>query len=171
MGTTHISLTLANYICSKLGMTTAYIELNPHNHICALVRKKRKPSFCYKGIVFYPNTHVTSLPEILRKDYRYFILDMGVLNTYTASEFLRCDKSFLICSPSKWRKSQLEKKIENLFKHQTKKNCITLIMNLSYEESYFSISSDFGKRLSFPYIENPFQIEPRHFRAISLLLK
>lgn len=162
MGTTHIALTLANYLCSKLGMKTAYIELNTHNHISALVKKRKKPSFHYKGIVFYPNTNVTSLPEILRKDYRFFILDMGVLTTYTANEFLRCDKSFLICSPSKWRKNQLHKKIESLFKNQ-KQNCFTLIMNLNYEESYTYIS--------FPYISNPFQIEPRHFRAISLLLK
>ena len=69
-------------------MKTAYIELNTHNHICALAHNSKKPSFLYKGIVFYPNTTVTSLPEILRKDYRYFILDMGVLTTYTANEFL-----------------------------------------------------------------------------------
>ena len=143
-------------------MKTAYIELNPNNHICALV-KKEKPSFHYKGIVFYPNTIVTSLPEILRKDYRYFILDMGVLTTHTANEFLRCDKSFIVCSPSKWRESHLHKKIEYLFKNQSKQNCITLIMNLNDKES--------NKYISFPYIPNPFQLEPRHFRAISLLLK
>ena len=143
-------------------MKTAYIELNTHNHISALVRKK-KPFFYHKGIVFYPNTSVTSLPEILRKEYQYFILDMGVLTTYTANEFLRCDKSFLICSPSKWREIQLHKKIENLFKHQSKKNCVTLIMNLNEKES--------NEYISFPYLPNPFQIEPRHFRAISLLLK
>lgn len=144
-------------------MKTAYIELNTHNHICALAHNSKKPSFLYKGIVFYPNTTVTSLPEILRKDYRYFILDMGVITTYTTNEFLRCDKPFLICSASKWRKSQQKKRTENLLKNQSNKNCITLIMNLKYEESY----SDF----SFPYILNPFQLEPKHFRAISLLLK
>ena len=144
-------------------MNTAYVELNTHNHVSALVRKTQKPSFQYKGIVFYPNTNVTSLPEILRKDYQYFILDMGVITTYTANEFLRCDKSFLICSPSKWRESQVHKKIENIFKHEEKKNCVTLIMNLNEKESYTNIS--------FPYISNPFQIEPKHFRAISLLLK
>lgn len=144
-------------------MKTAYIELNSHNHINALVGNTKKPAFKYKGIVFYPNTHITSLPEILRKDYRYFILDMGVLTTYTASEFLRCDKSFLVCSPSKWRENQLHKKIKTIFKEKSKKNCVTLIMNLNQEES--------KNFISFPYIPNPFLIEPRHFRAISLLLK
>ena len=76
LGTTHIALTLANYLCSKLGMKTAYIELNPSHQIQTLISKQGKPSFLYKGIVFYPNTTVTSLPEILRMDYRYFILDI-----------------------------------------------------------------------------------------------
>lgn len=143
-------------------MKTAYVEFNTNNHIRALIQKKGQSSFSYKGIVFYPNTDVTSLAEILRKDYRYIILDMGVLNTYTINEFLRCDKSFLISSPSKWRKPLIQEKIEKLFKHQSTKNCFTLIMNLSSEESTHSF---------FPYIANPFHIEPRHFRAISQLLK
>ncbi len=151
-------------------MKTAYIELNTTNQISTLVQKQGKPSFKYKGIVFYPNTPVTSLPEILHQDYRYFILDMGVLNTYTTTEFLRCDKPFLVCSQSKWRSSQLKEKIEKLFKNQQNQNCIKLIMNLCEEESYFSIFFNTCERLFFPYISNPFQIEPRHFRALSLLL-
>ena len=69
LGTTHIALALANYICSKLGMKTAYIELNTTNQIHALSQTQGKPSFTYKGIVFYPNTLFTSLPEILQKNY------------------------------------------------------------------------------------------------------
>lgn len=170
LGTTHVALSLANYLCSKLGMKTAYIELNPSNQIHTLISNQRKPSFTYKGVVFYPNTTVTSLPEILRMDYRFFVLDMGILTTYSTTEFLRCDKSFLVSSPSKWRYSQIEEKIQKLFQVQ-QQNCFSVIMNLTEKESTYKIFSHICEAHCFPYISNPFQIEPKHFRAISLLLK
>ena len=152
-------------------MKTAYIELNTTNQIHALSRTQGKPSFTYKGIVFYPNTLVTSLPEILQKNYRYFVIDMGVLNTYTTTEFLRCDKRFLICSPSKWRYVYEKEKIEKLFKNQHNTNCFQMIMNLHQKESTFSIFSKSCNSISIPFIENPFQLEPKHFHVFSLLLR
>ena len=152
-------------------MKTAYIELNTTNQICALSQTRGKHSFPYKGIVFYPNTLVTSLPEILRNNYQYFILDMGVLNTYTTSEFLRCDKQFLICSQSKWRYSQIKEKVDKLMKKNHDTNCIQLIMNLSKKESCFHISSQSCEQFFIPFIPNPFQLEPKHFNVFSLLLR
>lgn len=169
-GTTHVSLTLANFICNKLGMKTAYIEFNATNQISSLCKVQGNQFFSYKGIDFFPNTSVTSLSEILRDDYRYFILDMGVLNTYTTKEFLRCDKQFLVCSPSKWRQSQAKEKIEALLKNNIQ-NRVTVIMNLSEEESYFSIFPKAYKQVSFPYIANPFQLKPNHFHVIDQILE
>ena len=151
-------------------MKTAYVELNPSNHICTLSSVQRKPSFLYKGVVFYPNTTVTSLPEVLHNDYRYFVLDMGVLTTHTTAEFLRCDKSFLVCSPSIWRRSFIKEKIQLLF-HQQQQNCITLIMNLTENRTTFTNFFNDYEQLYFPYISNPFHLEPHNFRVLSLLLK
>ena len=151
-------------------MKTAYIELNTSNQINNLVKNQGNKAFCYKGIDFFPNTTVTSLPEILQKKYRYFILDIGILNTYTTKEFLRCDKQFLIGSPSKWKRPEIEEKIELLFSNLAKQNCFTVIMNLSEKESNLSIFPRY-KMVSFPFIANPFQIETRHFHAISQILE
>lgn len=170
IGTTHISLTLANFICSKLGIKTAYVEFNGTNQINSLRKTQGNRFFSYKGIDFFPNTSVTSLSEILQENYRYLILDMGVLNTYTAKEFFRCDKQFLVCSPGKWRLPQAKEKIEALFKNQNVQNRVTVIMNLSEEESYFSLFSNAYREVSFPYIANPFQIKPSHFHVIDQIL-
>jgi len=151
-------------------MKTAYIELNTSNQINHLVKNQGNKAFCYKGIDFFPNTTVTSLPEILQKKYRYFVLDIGILNTYTTKEFLRCDKQFLIGSPSKWKRPEIEEKIELLFSNLTKQNCFTVIMNLSEKESTLSIFPRY-KMVSFPFIANPFQIEPRHFHVLAKLLE
>lgn len=170
-GTTHISLTLANFLCSKLGMKTAYVELNATNQIRSLGNVKGNDFFSYKGIDFFPNISLTSLAEILHYDYQYFILDMGILNTYTLHEFLRCDKYFLVCSPSSWRIAQAKEKVKQLFKNQAYQNQMTVIMNLSKKESYFSTFLSSYKQIAFPYIANPFQIEPRHFCVISQILE
>lgn len=165
-GTTHVSLTLANYLCSKLGMKTAYIELNATNQIRALNKKQGTKVFSYREIDIFPNTSVTSLSEILGFDYRYFILDMGVLNTHTAQEFLRCDKPLLVCSPSKWKLPHIKEKIEALFSNTNTQNRVTLIMNFSKKEPHFSSFLNM-RQVSFPYLENPFHVNPKHFHVFT----
>lgn len=151
-------------------MKTAYIELNTSNQIRTICQKKEKPFFTYKGIVFYPNANVTSLSEILHKDYQCFILDMDVLNTYTTREFLRCDKPFLVCSPSKWRCSQSKDKIDTLFKNMHYQHC-KVIMNLCEKESHPSYLLDACEHIPFPFFPNPFQLEAKRFHAIYQILK
>lgn len=151
-------------------MKTAYIELNTSNQIQSISQKKEKPSFTYKGIVFYPNTSVTSLSELLHKDYSYFILDMGVLNAYTMPEFLRCDKPFLVCSPSKWRRSQNTDIFQKTFKNFHYQHC-KVIMNLCEKESHFTPVSDVCEHLPFPFLQNPFQLDANCIHAIYRILK
>ena len=144
-------------------MKTAYIELNATNQISSLGKTRVANTFRYKGISFFPNASVTSLTEILRFDYQYFILDIGVINLHTLQEFLRCDKSFLICSPGKWRLDQTQEKIKNLFKTQADQNQMTVIMNLCEKESH--------GQLSFPYLKNPFHLQPSNFHVFSQILE
>lgn len=151
-------------------MKTAYVELNTTNQISALSHKKGTLSFRYMGIVFYPNTPVTALTEILQKDYRYFVLDIGVLNTYTTTDFLRCDKSFLVCSPSKWRRSQSTENFKKLFENFHYQHC-KVIMNLCEKESDFSPISNACEHIPFPYFQNPFRLEAKCLHAIYQILK
>lgn len=151
-------------------MKTAYIELNGTSQINSLSKKKAKPAFTYKGIVFYPDTSVTSLSEILHMNYDFFILDLGVLNAYNINEFLRCDKPFLICSPSKWRYSQTKEKIEKTFQNLPYQHC-TVLVNLCEKESIFTHFLESCEHLSFPYITNPFQLGTNCFHKIYRILK
>lgn len=95
---------------------------------------------------------------------------MGVLNTYTTVEFLRCDKPFLVCSPSKWRRSQSKEKIKTLFKNYHYQHC-KVIMNLCEKESNFSPLLEDCEHIPFPYFQNPFQINAHYFHAIYRILK
>lgn len=171
MGSTHIALTLANYLSSKLGMKTAYIELNASNQISCLSKAPEKKMFSYRGISFFPNATPASLADILNGNYRYFVIDVGVLNTYTTKEFFRCDKQFLICSSSKWRLPYEKEKLETLLKNNKNQNHVTVILNLCNQKSEASCLPYIHRCITYPFHQNPFQLEPKEFNAIYQILE
>lgn len=172
VGTTCISLALANYICSKLGKRTAYIELNTTNQISCLSPNRTRKKFTYMGISFFPAMTITSLPEVLNADYAYFILDMGILNTYTAKEFAKCNKQFLVCSLSKWRKPHALEKIAQFLKNNyINQEHVTVLANGTMKKSTSMISPKIKCRYcALPFIENPFQLATTDFAFFHHLL-
>lgn len=160
VGTTCISLALANYICSKLGKRTAYIELNTTNQIRCFSDKKDHSHFSYMGITFFPARTITSLSEILIMPFDFFILDMGVLNAYTVKEFSRCEEQFLVCSLCEWKKSiTLEKLNELMQKNNLHQEYVTVLANVDIKKSKLTISPKIKCRFyTLPFIENPFRL-------------
>ena len=152
-------------------MKTAYIELNTTNQINSLVTTQGNNVFSYKGIDFFPNASVTSLIEILNLNYQYYILDIGVLSTYNLKEFLRCDKQFLVCSSRKWKLQNAKEKIDSIFKNKKALKFVTMIMNLSEKEIHYSIFSNLHNCVSFPFIENPFQLTIGHVHVMAQILE
>jgi len=173
VGVTFISLALSNFLCSKLGKKTAYIELNTTNQIYSLSPKQDDKPFSFMGFDIYPHTTVTSLWEILSLNYDYFILDMGVLNTYTAKEFSKCDQRFFVCSLCKWKKQETMQKFEKLC-HQTyiPQEHVTVLNNLAMKESIISPFPFASiKSIAFPFIPNPFQLKPDTFHVFHQILE
>lgn len=172
-GVTFISLALSNFLHSKLGKKTAYIELNTTNQIQSLSPKQNEKYFSYMGFDIFPSITVTSLWEILCLNYDYFVLDMGVLNTYTAKEFSKCEHRFLVCSLSKWKIHQTLEKVEK-FCQQTyiPKEHVTVLNNLKMQKSTFALFSTLPvKVISFPFIPNPFQLKPDTFHVFHQILE
>lgn len=95
---------------------------------------------------------------------------MGVLNAYTAKEFSKCDKQFLVCSLCKWKKAQTTEKL-NQFYNQTyiHQKCVTVLDNLKEKESTISLLTD--PRIPIPFIKNPFHLEPDLFRVFYQILE
>ncbi len=134
---------------------------------------KKNKNFSHYGIDIFPCITVTSLSEIICLNYDFFVLDMGVLNTYTMKEFYKCELRFIVCSLSKWKRHTTEERLEKLF-HQTYMNQaqVTVLNNLSMEKSTFSIRSKFTMPIiSFPYIPNPFQLKPEVFYVFHQILE
>ncbi len=151
-------------------MKTAYIELNATNQIRSLSNKNSSDSFVYKGIHIFPSTKVTSLSDILCKDFDSFILDMGVLTNYSAVEFSKCYKQFLVCDFCEWKTDLLLKKIKDLFQI----SCINK-KEVTVLKTYENVSThhDFINRnfRTFPFITNPFQLSVTVIHALDILLQ
>lgn len=134
---------------------------------------KRSKKFSYYGIDIFPCVTVTSLSEILGLNYDFFVLDMGVLNTYTMKEFSKCELRFIVCSLSKWKRHTTKERLEKLL-HQTYMDQVqvTVLNNLSMVKSAFSIHSTFTMpMISFPFIPNPFQLKPEMFYVFHQILE
>ena len=158
-----------------MGKRTAYIELNTTNQISTL-HKKRVPKPCsYLGITIFPCVTVTSLSGILALNYECFVLDIGVLNTYTIKDFLKCDQRFIVCSLSRWKIEKTREKLEELFQLNNINTVhVTVLSNLMAEKEKFkflNFSDCSFPIISFPYIPNPFQLEPVVFHLFYQILE
>lgn len=155
-----------------MGKRTAYIELNTSNQISCLSSKGNSKNFSYMGITFFPTVTITSLPDILSMEFDYFILDMGVLNIYTAKEFSKCDKQFLVCSLCEWKRTRSLEKIEELMKkNNIHQEYVTVLGNADIKKSTLTISSYLTCRFyTLPFIKNPFQLATTDFAIYNRLL-
>lgn len=168
-GTTCVCLAFANFLCNKLGMKTAYIELNTTNQIRSLSQKNVTNSFCYFGIHMYPSTKVTSLNEILNRDFDCFILDMGVLTSYTAMEFSKCHKQFLVCDFSPWKKHLSLSKLKDLFQNSSI-NRENIMLLKTFENKSTGLLDLKKNTQAFPLLTNPFHLSVTEFSDLTQLL-
>ena len=147
--------------------------MNATNQIQSLSKKSQAQKFSYLGITFFPNITLMKLSDILQTDFEYFILDMGVLNTYTVSEFNRCHKQFMVGNLCKWKSEKTKKSLEQLMKNTTiHPEYITFLGNPFIKESLNSnLFSSFLRVLPFPYVKNPFQITSEEFSICEVLIE
>ena len=172
MGTTCLSLAISNYLCSKNLKSVAYIEVNSTDEIYQLNPKHIREKFKYMGIVFFPNVTISDLPEILNYKYEYFILDFGVLNSYTAKEFNRCKARLTICDHRDWKFEQIEAYLNNklLWSEKLKDNLI--IMGNISKSNCRKFRKEHGYDImSIPAIPNQFQLTSEFFEFFEELLK
>lgn len=154
-------------------MRTAYIELNTTNQIHFLSHKKDVSNFSYKGITIFSCVKVTSLSELLHLNFDYFVLDMSVINTYLAREFSKCDYQFLVTDLCEWKKVSTMEKIEHSFKLMNlSQESVTILSNFGIKKSNaLSFSHKGFQVISFPFIQNPFQLQPKEFAIFTKLLE
>ncbi|MCI5857877.1 MAG: hypothetical protein MR016_11035 [Agathobacter sp.] len=160
IGTTHIALSLSNYLCSKLRRKTAYVERNGSGQILALAGSAQQPSFCYMDITCYPCLRREDLPRIMQSRFSYTVIDLGILTSESCWDFYRCDIKLVVASVSPWKAHLLKEMQETLlYNMNTSQDHMLLLGNLGIKETV----KPFGQRnrllaLPVPYLPNPFRL-------------
>lgn len=122
VGTSHLAVSLANYLTGVKRKKTALLEWNSHDDFSALeqfagyrkaVSGKRQPGmdqeqagwnrFCIMEVDYYKMADPATLSFCLGKDYRYIIMDYGEVNQNSLCECARCDRKILVGSLTEWK--------------------------------------------------------------------
>ncbi len=108
VGTTHLCVLAANYLCGACGRTTAVLEWNSHGdfarfgNACTGLSEAEK-CFRIQEVDFYPESAGDVLAECLHKGYEEILIDFGSLMEQDSQELLRCHRVLLMVSFSEWQ--------------------------------------------------------------------
>lgn len=107
-GVTHLTLMLANYLCSAQGRKTAVLEWNDHGDfdrlgILCTGEEKGRDRYRILKADYYPRADGGRLRECLGAGYERVLIDFGALNEKTETELTRCRAVWILMSFSEWQ--------------------------------------------------------------------
>lgn len=126
MGTSHLAISMANYLAGVKRKKVALLEWNDHNDFSALeklIRADRKKKsrqtegnqagsaqrwnsgnmFQIMEVDYYKMADPAVLSFCLEQSYHYIIMDYGEATGSSLCECARCDKKVLVGSLSEWK--------------------------------------------------------------------
>ncbi len=114
VGCTHFAIMLANYLAGYLRRKTTLLEWNRSGdferleQICIGWNRQEK-KFRVLDVQYYKNIGREELTEVLGNNADEILIDFGAVNRELPTEFLRCDKQFLVGSLSEWQEECFRK--------------------------------------------------------------
>lgn len=166
VGTTHLCIAIANYLCSKFYSNTAYLEMNTSHEIRTLAgRSDSGACFHHQRVVYYPDMTVSCAQKIVDRHCRYYVLDFGCPNPHTFPAFLRCDHKLVVGSASPWKTAQYQKFMEQAKRHQFREeDCLYMGNFTGSKKDLNLLSRALGIRIiPIPYFPNPFRVTSSYF--------
>ena len=122
VGTSHLAISMANYLMGVKRKKTAVLEWNDHGDFARIERfagksgnrqerqrykmeqeENRRNVFSIMEVDYYKQADPSILSYCLGRDYRYLILDYGEAAQNSLNECARCDLKVLVGSLSEWR--------------------------------------------------------------------
>lgn len=115
MGTSHLAISLANYLTGVKRKKTALLEWNDHGDFERIGRfagkewreteqsRNKGEVFRIMEVDYYKMADPSVLSFCLGRDYHYIILDYGEVTESSLCECARCDRKILVGSLSEWK--------------------------------------------------------------------
>lgn len=173
VGTTHLCIAIANYLCSRFYSDTAYLEMNTSHEIRALAgRPDAGTCFHHQRVVYFPDMTVSSAQEIVNRRFRYYVLDYGCPNPHTFPSFLGCDHMLVVGSASPWKTAQYQKFMEQARRCRFREeDCLYMGNFTGITKDLRLLSRDLGIRvIPVPYFPNPFRVTSSCFGFFNEIL-
>lgn len=173
VGTTHLCIAIANYLCGRFYSGTAYLEMNTSHEIRTLAGKTDNGTcFHHQRVVYYPDMTVSSAQEIVNRRFRYYVLDFGCPNPHTFPAFLRCDRMLVIGSASPWKTEQYQKFTEQVRRYRFREEeCLYMGNFTGTKKDLRLLSRNLGIHMvPVPYFPNPFQVTSSYFGFLNEIL-
>ncbi|MCM1105402.1 MAG: hypothetical protein NC355_00525 [Blautia sp.] len=174
VGTTHLCIAIANYLCSKFYSSTAYLEMNASHEIRALAgRPDHGSSFRHQRIEYYPDMTLSYAQKILAGHYRYYVLDFGCPGPHTLREFDKCDHRLIIGCAGAWKATQYRKFVEHTINNPYREEDYLYIGNfMGCKNDIELLSHAFGARvIPMPYLSDPFHVASSYFGFFEDILR
>lgn len=114
VGTTHLSIVLANYL-ARMGHEVAVVEANNSNDLQEIERayegknfNSLTQSFMINGVHYFKSNADFDIPLLLSKGYNFILLDLGAYeNNKLLNEFLRSHVQIVVAQGSEWKQKKL----------------------------------------------------------------
>lgn len=167
IGTTTFALQAIRYLM-KNGKTACYIEMNDSGYINFLAEvfdenlEKREEAIGmvrYQGIDLYYKRE--RIPEILKREYDYYIYDYGVaLTGNLLVSYLEKDKTLLVCGSQPNELMEMTSVLQTFYEHPD----LFYLFNMSHEnehEDVLELMDDRAEKTQFTcYTPDGFTYEP-----------
>lgn len=169
VGTTHLTLLLANCMTNGIKVKTAVVEYNDHNHYLGILKesgihRENISEFTYGGIDFYRNVREEQLSELIVCGYDMVIIDMQYGQKDAMREFLRCDLRVVVSGLNLWQTGALKTFLKNERLSPSLYVCASHSCN---SELAKIIQKEYGIKVKdIPTEKNPFQVSAEGFYDI-----
>jgi hypothetical protein len=177
-GVTHLSILLSNYFGEWEGRKTALLECGHQKEMQYLQysfygrnkEEEEKETFQVHRVTFYKNVKEQAVAEIVGEDYDCVILDLGTDFVKSKSEFLRCDKKIIVSSFSTWKKSELERFINNTSQYKNSNQWMYAIP-FGQAKDIKQEGKEFHREMyRVPYEPDPFALSTDTIRLLQKLI-
>lgn len=169
VGTTHMTLLLANCITNGMKARTAVVEYNNHNHYLGILKEsgiqgEHMNKFTYGGIDFYRNVQEKQLSELIACGYDIVIIDMQYGQNDAMREFLRCDIRVVVSGVNLWQIGGLKTFIKN---ERLSPSLYVCASHSCDSEIAKAVQKEYGIMIKdIPTEKNPFRVSAEGFYDI-----
>lgn len=176
VGVTHLSVTIANYIGSKLKQKVLLVELNRQDAFLEIQKSYEgveDEALLSRRFTLYDADYCRDvlpgeMASILNEPYGYFVIDMGSEWRENKDEFLRSDRKLLLGSLAEWRRKQFVTAAEEL------RRAGSGIMGMAFlglEEDTKYFGKKYGMDLvPVPVIRDPFALTRQQFAFLQTVI-